>query len=67
MLLQLLSNIIYSYYNNLREGEHFISGGEDKEVKVWGYDEGICSYTGAGHSGSITRVHIILTYSIRSS
>jgi WD40 repeat protein len=39
-----------------KEGEHFISGGEDKEVKLWGYDEGICYYTGTGHSGAITRV-----------
>lgn len=24
-----------------REGEHFVSGGEDKILKLWGYDEGI--------------------------
>jgi WD40 repeat protein len=39
-----------------REGEHFVSGGEDKLVKLWDYDEGISYYTGVGHSGSITRV-----------
>ncbi len=39
-----------------REGEHFVSGGEDKEVKLWGYDEGICYYLGTGHSGAIQRV-----------
>jgi len=27
-----------------KEGEHFISGGEDKIVKLWGYDEGICYF-----------------------
>lgn len=41
-----------------REGEHFISGGEDKIVKLWGYDEGICYYNGNGHSGGITRIAI---------
>lgn len=43
-----------------KEGEHFVSGGEDKEVKLWGYDEGICYYSGRGHSGTITRVIIII-------
>jgi len=23
------------------EGEHFVSGGEDKQLKLWGYDEGL--------------------------
>ena len=39
-----------------REGEHFISGGEDKLVKLWGYDEGMLYFIGTGHSGSITKV-----------
>ena len=39
-----------------REGEHFVSGGEDKIVKLWGYDEGINYFSGNGHSGTITRV-----------
>ncbi|CAD8204481.1 unnamed protein product [Paramecium octaurelia] len=34
-----------------KEREHFVSGGEDKEVKLWGYDEGICYTKGQGHSG----------------
>lgn len=42
-----------------REGEHFVSGGEDKLVKLWGYDEGINTYSGAGHSGAITRVCLL--------
>ncbi|CAD8070532.1 unnamed protein product [Paramecium sonneborni] len=41
-----------------KEGEHFVSGGEDKEVKLWGYDEGICYFKGQGHSGTITRITI---------
>jgi len=41
-----------------KEGEHFVSGGEDKVVKLWGYDEGLCQYSGVGHSGAITRITI---------
>ena len=40
----------------LAEGEHYVSGGEDKEVKIWDYDEGIQYYKGVGHSGAITKV-----------
>ena len=40
------------------EGEHCVSGGEDKTVKVWDYDEGICYYEGIGHSGGISKVAI---------
>jgi WD40 repeat protein len=39
-------------------GEHFVSGGQDKRVKVWDYDEGICYYQGVGHSGDITKITI---------
>jgi len=42
-----------------REGEHFASGGEDKVVKLWGYDEGLCNYVGVGHSGAITKVSFL--------
>mmetsp|Transcript_52386 Transcript_52386/g.60172 ORF Transcript_52386/g.60172 Transcript_52386/m.60172 type:complete len:666 (-) Transcript_52386:64-2061(-) len=41
-----------------KEGEHFASGGLDKLVKLWGYDEGLCYYVGVGHSGGITRIAI---------
>lgn len=41
-----------------REGVHFVSGGEDKLVKLWSYDDGICYYIGAGHSGAITKMTI---------
>lgn len=39
-----------------KEGNHFVSGGEDKRIKVWDYDEGICYFNGVGHSGSISKV-----------
>lgn len=25
-------------------------------MKIWNYDEGICYYSGIGHSGTITRI-----------
>ena len=46
-----------------KEGENFVSGGEDKLIKVWDYDEGICYYTGVGHSGHITKVTCFNIYS----
>lgn len=39
-------------------GEHFISAGEDKIVKLWDYDEGIAYYQGVGHSGSVTKIAV---------
>jgi len=40
------------------EGEHYVSGGEDKQVKIWDYDEGIQYYKGVGHSGAISKIAI---------
>lgn len=40
------------------EGEHFVSGGEDKVVKLWDYDEGISYFQGIGHSGTVTKIAI---------
>ena len=40
----------------MQQGEHFISAGEDKTVKLWDYDEGINYYQGVGHSGHVTKV-----------
>lgn len=40
------------------DGNAFVSGGGDRTVRVWGYDEGFCHYAGAGHSGPITRTRI---------
>merc|ERR1711939_678258 len=39
-------------------GDFFVSGGADKLVKVWHYDEGMCRFIGVGHSGSINRLAI---------
>ncbi|XP_053355155.1 cilia- and flagella-associated protein 52 [Clarias gariepinus] len=38
------------------DGEHFITGGDDKLVKVWRYVDGDVTHVGVGHSGSITSV-----------
>eukprot|EP00899_Mesostigma_viride_P011827 jgi/Mesvir1/20645/Mv14866-RA.1 len=40
------------------DGEGFVSGGGDKDVRLWSYDEGHCDYVGRGHSGAITKVKI---------
>jgi len=40
------------------EGEHFISSGNDKVIKVWDYDEGINYFQGIGHSGEVTKIAI---------
>jgi len=39
-------------------GDVVVSGGGDKDVKLWGYDEGHCYFVGKGHSGEITKVKI---------
>ena len=33
-----------------------MTGGGDKDVKVWGYDEGRCFGVGKGHSGVVNKV-----------
>jgi WD40 repeat protein len=40
------------------EGKTFASGGVDRLVKVWLYDEGVCLAVGAGHSGAISKVRM---------
>ena len=39
-------------------GEFFVSGGGDKLVKLWHYDEGQCQAVGIGHSGTVTKVAV---------
>ncbi|XP_002736733.1 cilia- and flagella-associated protein 52-like [Saccoglossus kowalevskii] len=39
-------------------GKNFVTGGDDKIIKLWGYNEGAVTHVGMGHSGSITRVKI---------
>lgn len=41
-----------------QQGEFFVSAGEDKYVKIWNYDQGVCLYKGLAHSGAVTRVQI---------
>lgn len=40
------------------DGEYFVSGGDDKLLKVWTYDRGEVVAVGQGHSGNIMRVKI---------
>lgn len=37
-----------------KSGSHYVSGGEERLLKLWDYDAGICKYVGVGHSGSIS-------------
>lgn len=39
-------------------GTHFVSGGADKNVNVWHYDNGKLVASGKGHSGTINKVMI---------
>lgn len=41
-----------------KDGECFVSGGADEEVKLWKYDDGYVTHVGKGHSGPITCVCI---------
>lgn len=41
-----------------KNGDYFVSGGEDKLVKIWGYDDGQCYFHGEGHAGTINRIMI---------
>jgi len=40
------------------DGRFFVSGGGDKKVLLWNYDEGSKYYEGDGHSGAVSRVRI---------
>lgn len=41
-----------------KSGESFISAGEDRLIKVWDYEKGVCLYIGIGHSTTINRAII---------
>merc|ERR1712136_435492 len=41
-----------------KSGSHFVSGGEERLLKLWDYEEGVCKYLGVGHSGTITTAAI---------
>ncbi|KAJ8251640.1 hypothetical protein GJAV_G00223530 [Gymnothorax javanicus] len=40
------------------DGKHFITGGDDKLLRVWGYVSGEVTHVGFGHSGSVSKVRI---------
>ncbi|XP_072414529.1 cilia- and flagella-associated protein 52 [Chiloscyllium punctatum] len=40
------------------DGSFFVTGGEDKLIKFWGYNEGEVTHIGIGHSGTINRIKI---------
>jgi WD40 repeat protein len=40
------------------DGERFVAAGGEKLVQVYGYDQGVCNYVGAGHSGAIIQTKI---------
>jgi WD40 repeat protein len=41
-----------------KSGSHYVSAGEERLVKLWDYDAGVCNYIGVGHSGTITSAKI---------
>ncbi|XP_035253349.1 cilia- and flagella-associated protein 52-like [Anguilla anguilla] len=41
-----------------QDGDYFITGGDDKLLKVWMYTNGEVTHVGVGHSGSITTARI---------
>lgn len=41
-----------------KSGSHYVSAGEERLLKLWDYDEGVCKYIGVGHSGTITTTKI---------
>lgn len=41
-----------------KSGESFISGGEDRLLKVWDYETGVLKYLGIGHSTTINKALI---------
>ncbi|CAN9510530.1 unnamed protein product [Ophioblennius macclurei] len=41
-----------------QDGRHFVTGGDDKLVKVWDYAQGQVTHVGIAHGGSITSTKI---------
>jgi WD40 repeat protein len=54
----LCTNVQINSLDIQRNGQHIVTGGQDKFVKLWRYDEGDHVAIGTGHSGAITRVRI---------
>jgi cilia- and flagella-associated protein 52 len=42
-----------------KDGDVFVSAGNDKQVKLWGYDDAQCYRVGTGHSGAVTKVEFL--------
>jgi len=40
------------------DGNCFVTGGQDKLLKVWKYNDGVCTHVGIGHSGEVNRVKV---------
>lgn len=40
------------------DGSFYVSCSTDRSVKLWHYDEGVCWYTGDGHSSAVNKVKI---------
>ncbi|KAM9363502.1 cilia- and flagella-associated protein 52 [Symphorus nematophorus] len=41
-----------------QDGRHFVTGGDDKLLKVWDYMKGEVTHVGIAHSGSITSIKL---------
>ncbi len=53
--------IVWAQINTVdidKAGSIFVSGGNDRLVKVFSYDEGELVAVGTGHSGAVTRAKI---------
>ncbi|KNC53275.1 flagellar associated protein [Thecamonas trahens ATCC 50062] len=56
--IELLDNCAANSIAIFADGEAFVSGGNDKLVKLWSYDGGEVIATGSGHSSNIVKVVI---------
>lgn len=39
-----------------KDGDVFVSAGNDRLVKLWGYDDAQCYRVGQGHAGAVNKV-----------
>ena len=50
--------VFSTLYITHRNKEYFLSGGEDKTLMLWKYDEGLAYYKGVGHAGHIKKIAV---------
>ena len=50
------SSYLLLHTSSPQDGKYFVSGGADKLVKIWEYDDGLVAGVGKGHSGPVTAV-----------